>query len=156
MTLFRRMLPPYLVLFAIAALLATGAAAQEESPSDDCKGGVKVEIAVVPDQEPLKVSPESVTIYRNGKPGQPGRVCWRVSGLQDGETLHIAGKEDSPVKDPFPSLERTITAPRDRANSGAPAKLGTWTYDLWITVEGSDERLHFTDPEVIISDGQGG
>jgi hypothetical protein len=144
-----------LSIAVVAALLSIGTAgttaiAQNEAAPDCPAPFARVDVTVVADTEPLTVEPESVTIFRQGA-GKAHQVCWLVHGLEDGQTLHIQGKKGQ--EDLFPQLERTVTPPRDNAKSGLPAGTGTWSYSLWITKEGSPEKHHFTDPEVIIKDG---
>lgn len=149
------------MLLLIISLLAFGtpsAFAQANENAPDCPPSfARVDVTVVADQpveEPLTVDPESVTVYLQGE-GRAHQVCWLVHGLEEDQTLHIQGKEEQ--GDLFPDLERTVTLPRDTARSGLPAAAGTWLYELWISVEGSEGRLHFTDPEVIVEDeGDGG
>jgi|GEM_PF-6375285 len=118
----------------------------------DCPGPfAKVSVTVDPQSEPLDVTPDSVEIYKNPGPGRAGLVCWQVTGLEEGQTLHIVGKPDEP--DLFPDLARKIVFPNDSANSGQPSGTGTWEYSLWITNQGSHEQHHFTDPEVIVGGG---
>lgn len=124
---------------------ARGQGQEEEACPDPF---AQVDVTVDPESEPLLLEPDPVEIYLNPGEGQVGLVCWVVTGLAEGQTLHIEGKEGEP--DLFPNLQRTITAPRDRATSGLPSASGSWTYSLWITEEGSNEKLHFTDPEVIV------
>lgn len=147
-----------LLTLLLTALVAPSAFAQANENAPDCPAPfARVDVTVVPDQpveEPLTVDPESVTVYLQGE-GKAHQVCWLVHGLEEGQTLHIQGKEEQ--GDLFPDLERTVTPPRDTAKSGLPAAAGTWLYELWISVEGSEEKLHFTDPEVIVEDeGDGG
>ncbi len=123
--------------------------AEEPKPPENCPAPfAQVDVTVDPESEPLLVDPESVEIYLPGGNGRANLVCWKVTGLVDGQTLHIQGKEGQ--SDLFPNLQRTIVAPEDTASSGQPSATGTWTYSLWITQTGSDEKLHFTDPEVIV------
>ena len=150
---------PVLCLAAgLLFLLSQPAAARPASAQADsaragtCPGGVGVAITVVAGQEPLDVDPATVTIYLKPGPNQPGRVCWSVGGLAEGETLHIRAK--NPANDLLP--DRTIVYPKDSANSGVPKAKGDWAYDLFITREGDPERYHFTDPEVIVLDGGDG
>ena len=130
------------------------AAKPDDKPAADCPpASVAVDVTIGPRKGPLTVEPDSVTISLEAGPGKNVLVCWRVSGLTGNQTLHIEGKEGEP--DLFPNLERTVKLPRTTAVSGRASAKGTWRYSLWITVEGSTERLRFTDPEVIV-DGGGG
>lgn len=144
-----------LLIISLLAFATPSAFAQANENAPDCPTRfAQVDVTVVADQEPLTVDPESVTVYLQGE-GKAHQVCWLVHGLEEGQTLHIQGKEEQ--GDLFPDLERTVTPPRDTARSGLPAATGTWLYELWISVEGSEEKLHFTDPEVIVEDeGDGG
>jgi hypothetical protein len=118
----------------------------------DCPGNIKhaAQVSITLDFEggKMTVDPATVTIFVKEGRKKPGRVCWVVQNLGEGQTLHIAGKEGEP--DLFPNAEKTITLPRTFANSGNPAKAGKWMYELWITEEGKEGKLLFTDPEVIV------
>ena len=94
----------------------------------------------------IVADPEIVTIYMKEGTGRPGQVRWVVQNLGAGQTLHMAGKQGQP--DMFPHAEKTITLPRTHANSGGPARKGSWRYDLWVTEEGKPDRLLLTDPQV--------
>jgi hypothetical protein len=143
------------VRFVLAALLVALPAAADpetEKPPQGCpEAFAAVDVTVDPEAETLRVDPETVEIYLQGGEGRAVLVCWRVHGLTEGETLHIHGKEGQP--DLFPNLQRTITAPRTAASSGHASAKGSWKYSLWITREGSADKLHFTDPEVIVGGG---
>lgn len=138
-----------LLMLAVLPAAAQSDQAEEPQQAEPCPAPfAQVDVTVDPESEPLLVDPESVEIYLPGGNGRANLVCWKVTGLVDGQTLHIQGKEGQP--DLFPNLQRTIVAPEDTASSGQPSATGTWTYSLWITETGSDEKLHFTDPEVIV------
>lgn len=145
---------------AAAALLLYGACA---SPSLPCPANfAQVDVTVGADPgDPLEMSPShAVTVYLGSvKPEQPDdpsvkrQVCWVVHDLPDGQTLHIQRKPGQ--DDLFPALERTVRAPRTTAKSGVPHAKGCWIYELWVTAGDGDEKLHYTDPEVIIRDKWG-
>lgn len=145
-----------ITLLTLAVLPAAAQSDQAEEPQqvEPCPAPfAQVDVTVDPGSEPLLVDPESVEIYLPGGNGRANLVCWKVTGLVDGQILHIQGKEGQ--SDLFPNLQRTIVAPEDTARSGQPSETGTWTYSLWITEAGSDEKLHFTDPEVIVRGDDG-
>jgi hypothetical protein len=143
------------ILFVLAVLLVALPAAADpetEKPPPGCpEPFAAVEVTVDPDSETLQVDPQIVEIYLKGGEGRAVLVCWRAHGLTEGETLHIEGKEGQP--DLFPNLQRTVTAPRTAASSGHASAKGSWKYSLWITREGSPDKHHFTDPEVIVGGG---
>lgn len=93
------------------------------------------------------VDKASVEIVLPGGGQGATTVCWRVSGLESGQTLHIGGKDGDDSY--FPSLERSVTPPRTLARSGVPAKAGTWTYGLSVT-NSEGATLATLDPEIII------
>jgi len=144
-------------VLTLALTAVPGAWGQEKAPSCP-SNAAQVDLTVPPKPweagTTIGVAPEQVEIFLPQTPGKAAVVCWMVSGLAEGETLHLKGKEGQ--EDLFPDLERTIRLPRTFGLSGKPAKLGTWRYELWITQEGSTEIFLKTDPEVIIKSGGGG
>lgn len=79
-----------------------------------------------------------------------GRVCWDVSGLEDGYTLTMSGK--SGEDNQFP--DRSVTPPPTTINSGAPKSAGTFEYDLTLTHDGNE--VGKLDPSIIIRPDDGG
>lgn len=171
-TLRTRSALPFLLLLLLLAVPSLGQSAEPEpaddrdapaaepSPADTCpEHFAEVHLTVEPDAEPLTVDPESVEIFRcheghGGPPvpcpeGKAEQVCWTIDGLQEGWALHLRGKGAHP--DLFPG-ERRIRYPRSVMRSGQPVGAGTWRYELWITAGDGGEKLHYTDPEVIIRD----
>ena len=126
------------ICFLAALLLAPAVLAQP----DECKGeAVAIVQVTINEENAISVDKESVTIERQG------RVCWEVSGLSEGETLAMSGKEEG--DDHFP--ETTVSLPRSFMNSGVANKPGTFRYDLILSDgEGEVSRL---DPEVIVDPG---
>lgn len=156
--------PVLQAVLAAAALLLYGACASPSLPCPANFAQVDVKVGADP-SEPLEMEPsDAVTIFLPSvKPGDETvddasvkrQVCWVVSGLPSGHTLHIQRKPGEYGFDHFPNLERTIRAPRTTAKSGVPAAAGHWVYALWVSGEDGGEKLHYTDPEVIIRDKWG-
>jgi hypothetical protein len=128
-----------LLVFVVVGLPGMAAA--------DCNNGVEVMITI---GETLTVSPDSVEIDLDASGGGHGRVCWTVEGLTEDLTVHIEGKAGS--EELLPNRERTIRLPRTVANSGRPAKSGTWGYSVWVTRDGEGKIME-VDPEIIIRGG---
>ena len=148
---------PRLWLTGPALVLAALMAGALPAAAIDCPGSVQnaaqVSLTLDPEHGKIVADPPTVTIYMQEGKDKPGRVCWVVQNLGEGQTLHIASKEGQP--DTFPDAERTITLLRTFANSGWPARAGKWLYELWITEEGKEGKLLLTDPEVVVGGGGG-
>jgi len=133
---------------AIAAALGTLAVpARAEPCPEDSDKAVRVDITLDQEAATVSVDPDVVEIYLEPGPDRPARVCWVVTGLAEGQTVHIQGKPDA--EDLFPSLERDIQYPRDFANSGKPARVGTWPYEVSVT-DADDQEVMRIDPSVDI------
>ena len=74
----------------------SGALSQGQNCPDGSENVTRVDITVDYEAGQIIVEPESTTIYLNEGPGNPGRVCWIVHELEDGQTLHIQAKPDQP------------------------------------------------------------
>lgn len=123
-------------LFAALPLAPAALAAQPGG----CQGeGVKiVTVTVSGENHAITASPTSVTI------DMKGRVCWEISGMEAGQEMVMSGKAAS--DDQFP--ERSVNAPKNTINSGAPNKAGTFHYNLILRAKGKEiSRL---DPTVIV------
>ena len=148
----RRVSPVGISLVATLVLVATGVTQAQEAQScpDGSANVTRIEVNIDYDGGKINVSVDPATIYMEEGPGRPGRVCWVVENLQQGLTLHIESKDDDSF---FPQMKHRIQAENSFANSGRPAKAGSWGYSL--RVEGSEGQVAFTDPEVIIVGGGG-
>ncbi len=134
------------------AVMATVAGAPVSAQERRCPDGddrvVRVDIAVDVDAGRITVQPDSVEVFLEPEAEQPNRVCWVLSGMPDGHRLRF---ESKPGGDPglFPKLHRVITRPDGFANSGRPARAGTWVYAL--RVENLDGKtVAEVDPQVIV------
>lgn len=131
----------------LGAAQATLAGDDERCPTDSEKFA-RVDITIA--EGAIVANPDPVMIYEDQ---EPKRVCWVVSGLPEGHTLHIAKKAGQP--DTFPG-QRRVVSPNTFANSGFPANGGSWKYRLWVRATGEEAPLFELDPEVIIKKGGGG
>ena len=132
-----------LALFAWWATAPLGAQGDPPCPPNSAAVTLTVDL----DGGEIRVDPWSVEIVRPGKGDGATSVCWQVAGLGSGHTLVLEGKAGD--ESYFPSLERTVKHPRSSARSGAPAKAGTWRYQLRLT-DAEGATLLTLDPEVII------
>lgn len=136
------------VAAAIAIVVGTPSGAQGRRCPDGDDKVVRVDIAVDVDAAEITVAPDSVEVFLEPEGEQPNRVCWVLSGMPDGHRLRF---ESKPGGDPglFPKLHRVITRPDGFANSGRPARAGTWVYAL--RVENMDGKtVAEVDPQVIV------
>lgn len=135
------------------ALAAVGgpAVGQEKRCPDGDKKVVKVSIAVEYETGEISVSPWSVEVRLREGWRKPSRVCWVVSDLREGDSLHFKDKDpESPNY--FPKLQRKVTSQSPFANSGNPAQAGTWGYALRV-VAPDGSTVAEVDPEVVIKGG---
>jgi len=132
----------------VATMAGAPVAAQERRCPDGDDRVVRVDIAVDVDAGRITVRPDSAEVFLEPEGEQPNRVCWVLSGMPDGHRLRF---ESKPGGDPglFPRLHRVITRPGGFANSGRPARAGTWVYAL--RVENLDGKTAAeVDPQVIV------
>ena len=119
-----------LTSLALAVLAAASiASAQDQRCPDGDTKVARVDVTIDYDNGTVSVSPSSVEVYLVEGPERPSRVCWVISQLRDGDELVLVDK-DASAADFFPGLKRTITSRAAFANSGNPAKAGTWDDNL--------------------------
>lgn len=95
------------------------------------------------------VTPDSTTVYLTPGEGQPGAVCWVVSGLAEGQVLHIEGDDSGLLPSSYFKVLRSGSLP-----SGKPTGTGEWHYDVRVTQ--GDRQLAIVDPVIIIDPGSSG